>query len=134
MDLGAGQKDEGLMCKDQGLEMAVEVVTIIRGGLHPHRHIYVGHPTLGVLQAAEVMGAPRGEEINKQAGKQHTETSGMWEGACVCLGEKVSGYLQVGNTGTEHTQDTAALESLRSHPGLTLASSLANAQDDTTVL
>lgn len=89
---------------------------------------------LGVLQAAEVMGAPRGEEINKQAGKQHKETSRMWEGACVCLGAKVSGYLQVGNTGTEQTQDTAALESLRSHPGLTLASSLANALNETTVL
>lgn len=40
LDLGERQKDENLICKDQGLKT---VVSSIRGGLHSHRNTDAGH-------------------------------------------------------------------------------------------
>lgn len=59
LDLGPGQKDEDMTCKGQGLEMACKWLPASEEDCtHTQIGICRAFPTLGVLQATEVMGAP----------------------------------------------------------------------------
>jgi len=80
------------------------------------------------------MGAPWGEEMRGLENSRRGQASGLWERACVGLGGNLWDTCKWDTLGQSTHKDTAALESLRSCPRLTLVSSLANALNETTVL